>query len=184
MHIVYWLQCNLNALNTEIKEHSDTYTHNTLNNNHLRTLKEQYSKSAKEKRMITLLRVYPWAFCDYGYLFVAEWYSQSQNKCKYWSLSGYENTCKPQIISWSLPPQNSLALPQLLSFRSVTTVLLLNFASWYQKEEKINKLQFSSIYLYHFQKSDITYLNVQYFSVNINCCCSSHDNIKKCFGTF
>lgn len=90
-HIVYWLQCNLNALNTEIKEHSDTYTHNTLNNNHLRTLKEQYSKSAKEKRMITLLRVYPWAFCDYGYLFVAEWYSQSQNECKYWSLSGYEN---------------------------------------------------------------------------------------------
>lgn len=57
------------------------------------------SKSAKEKRMIILLRVNLGAFCDYGYLFGAARYSQRQNERKYRSLLGYENTCRPQIIS-------------------------------------------------------------------------------------
>lgn len=65
------------------------------------------SKSAKEKRMIILLRVNLGAFCDYGYLFGAERYSQRQNERKYRSLLGYENTCRPQIIPRSLSPQHS-----------------------------------------------------------------------------
>lgn len=65
------------------------------------------SKSAKEKRMIILLRVNLGAFCDYGYLFGAVRYSQRQNERKYRSLLGYENTCRPQIIPRSLSPQHS-----------------------------------------------------------------------------
>ncbi len=65
------------------------------------------SKSAKEKRMIILLRVNLGAFCDYGYLFGAVRYSQRQNERKYRSLLGYENTCRPQIISRSLSPKHS-----------------------------------------------------------------------------
>lgn len=65
------------------------------------------SKSAKEKRMIILLRVNLEAFCDYGYLFGAARYSQRQNERKYRSLLGYENTCRPQIIPCSLSPQHS-----------------------------------------------------------------------------
>lgn len=67
------------------------------------------SKSAKEKRMIILLRVNLGAFCDYGYLFGAARYSQRQSERKYRSLLGYENTCRPQIISCSLHNAHSSA---------------------------------------------------------------------------
>lgn len=65
------------------------------------------SKSAKEKRMIILLRVNLGAFCDYGYLFGAARYSRRQNERKYRSLLGYENTCRPQIIPCNVSPQHS-----------------------------------------------------------------------------
>lgn len=83
------------------------------------------SKSAKEKRMIILLRVNLGAFCDYGYLFGAARYSQRQNERKYRSLLGYENTCRPQIISrLSLHNTHSLALSQLLSPSSCSSTLV------------------------------------------------------------
>lgn len=97
-------QWNLNALNTQINKHTLT-THSTTKS--FENPEGAISKSAKEKRMIILLRVNLGAFCDYGYLFGAAWYSQRQNERKYRSLLGYENTCRPQIISRSLSPQHS-----------------------------------------------------------------------------
>lgn len=97
-------QWNLNALNTQINKHTLT-THSTTKS--FENPEGAISKSAKEKRMIILLRVNLGAFCDYGYLFGAAWKSQLQNKRKYRSLLGYENTCRPQIISRSLSAQQS-----------------------------------------------------------------------------
>lgn len=84
------------------------------------------SKSAKEKRMIILLRVNLGAFCDYSYLFGAAWYSQRQNERKYRSLLGYENTCRPQIIPRRLSPQHSF----IGSISTSLTLLLHNHFSF------------------------------------------------------
>lgn len=96
----------------ECPQHADKQAHTHTLTTHSTTKSFEnpegaISKSAKEKRMIILLRVNLGAFCDYGYLFGAARYSQRQNERKYRSLLGYENTCRPQIISRSLSPQHS-----------------------------------------------------------------------------
>lgn len=107
-------QWNLNALNKKIKKHTHPHTqppHAPPLTTHSTTKsfgnpEGAISKSAKEKRMIILLRVNLGAFCDYGYLFGAAQYSQHHNERKYRSLLGYENTCRPQIIPRSPSPQH------------------------------------------------------------------------------
>lgn len=94
----------------ECPQHADKQAHTLTAHSTTKSFENPegaISKSAKEKRMIILLRVNLGAFCDYGYLYGAARYSHRQNERKYRSLLGYENTCRPQIISRSLSPQHS-----------------------------------------------------------------------------
>lgn len=116
----------------ECPQHADKQAHTHTLTTHSTTKSFEnpegaISKSAKEKRMIILLRVNLGAFCDYGYLFGAARYSQRQNERKYRSLLGYENTCRPQIISRSLSPQHSF----IGSISTSLTLLHFSFFSFY-----------------------------------------------------
>lgn len=132
-HTSYNAHTLLTQMKFECPQHTDKGTHTLTTHSITKPFENPegaISKSAKEKRMITLPRVHLRAFCDYGYLFGAAQYSQTQNERKYWSLLGYENTRRPQIISCNLSPQSpflgsisasSMFLHQLFSFTSVTT---------------------------------------------------------------
>lgn len=151
-HTSYNANTSLTQMKSECPPHTDKGTHTLTTHSTTKSFENPegaISKSAKEKRMITLLRVHLQAFCDYGYLFGAAQYSQSQNECKYWSLLGYENTRRPQIISCNLSPQSPFLgsisasrtfLQQLFSFMSVTTAEVYKFV-----QKRTNKLQFSEI---------------------------------------